>query len=52
VFRQALCNGESISDAATLALNAADDFDTGVALRELVNAGLVIAARANGKDMQ
>jgi hypothetical protein len=42
-FRQAVCRGESISIAAGLALDADDAFDAGMALRQLVNADLVIA---------
>jgi hypothetical protein len=43
VFRDALCRGESISDAAGRALDAARGFDAGNALRELLAAELAIA---------
>jgi hypothetical protein len=39
-FRSALSSGESISDAAGRGLDADSDFDSGRALRELVEAGL------------
>ena len=42
IFRRALQSGETISDAAGTVLDAADDFDVGMALRELVDAGLVV----------
>lgn len=48
-FRDALRAGKSIGDAAERALDAGGGFDAGKALRELVDAGLIVSIRPRGE---